>query len=629
MKCETVMILWHNKDPIYSVDFHPTTNKFCTTGFDNEIKIWSYTKDKEGHLSIEYLSSLTKHTKPVNVARFSPGGNLLASGSDDGSVVIWKLTSINNPTNDNTKFNPTDVSFMKETWSIVSILRVTTDVYDLSWSLDGLYLTTVSTDNSISIWNPLTKTHQQLITEHSHYVQGVSWDPLNEYMITQSSDGTCRIYRNEKKKKQKSQTLQSTVNTPTTITDTTNNNNEDNINDKEENNKKDNNPTTTTVPTPIQSQQSDIQPERRKKLHLTIANVLTRRYYNKDQTNINSNDDEEETKITTKKSNNRMDIDGEPDETTKSLKDESLVAHRMYYDERASTFFRRPTWSPDGLMFITTTGKFKESPTSKYISTSYIFSRYIRDRPIVHLPADSPTVVAKFSPIIYKLREQQQPEQYENDNIQDVNSNSFKNSSTGNKLFNLNYRMIYAISSTDSVIIYDTQQTRKPIAVVSNLHYSAITDISWSSDGLVLIITSSDGFCSYISFQPNELGEPLSEHEQSNIEQFKETLILKQRAILNTTISNDSIDTLNNPNNKKRKNEDSNENDELNDTNNNNNNHSNNNEQNKKQKLENESSTEQASTSSLNNNNNNNNSSNNESGAKPKRRIQPNLIKKS
>jgi chromatin assembly factor 1 subunit B len=26
------------------------------------------------------------------------------------------------------------------------------------------------------------------IAEHQHYVQGVTWDPLNEYIATQSSD---------------------------------------------------------------------------------------------------------------------------------------------------------------------------------------------------------------------------------------------------------------------------------------------------------------------------------------------------------------------------------------------------------------------------------------------------------
>ena len=32
------------------------------------------------------------------------------------------------------------------------------------------------------------------IAEHSHYVQGVAWDPLNEFVATQSSDRSVHIY---------------------------------------------------------------------------------------------------------------------------------------------------------------------------------------------------------------------------------------------------------------------------------------------------------------------------------------------------------------------------------------------------------------------------------------------------
>lgn len=41
----------------------------------------------------------------------------------------------------------------------------------------------------------------QQIKDHNHYVQGVAWDPLGEYIATQSSDRTCRIYHISKNKK--------------------------------------------------------------------------------------------------------------------------------------------------------------------------------------------------------------------------------------------------------------------------------------------------------------------------------------------------------------------------------------------------------------------------------------------
>lgn len=40
----------------------------------------------------------------------------------------------------------------------------------------------------------------QILDAHSHYVQGVAWDPLGKYAASSSSDRTCRIYINKPSK---------------------------------------------------------------------------------------------------------------------------------------------------------------------------------------------------------------------------------------------------------------------------------------------------------------------------------------------------------------------------------------------------------------------------------------------
>lgn len=57
--------------------------------------------------------------------------------------------------------------------------------------------------------------------------------------------------------------------------------------------------------------------------------------------------------------------------------------------------------------------------------------------------------------------------------------------------FSLPYRMVYAVATQDSVLLYDTQQ-KTPICVVSNLHCATFTDLAWyahpfSSCKLILI----------------------------------------------------------------------------------------------------------------------------------------------
>ena len=83
----------------------------------------------------------------------------------------------------------------------------------------------------------------------------------------------------------------------------------------------------------------------------------------------------------------------------------------------------------------------------------------------------------------------------------------------GEFLTHLPYRFIFAIATLDSVLVYDTQQF-DPVAFVTNIHYAPLTDIAWSSDGSALFITSTDGYCSSISFDDSELGIALSEEEK-------------------------------------------------------------------------------------------------------------------
>ncbi|BGP56977.1 hypothetical protein JCM8202_000470 [Rhodotorula sphaerocarpa] len=74
-------------------------------------------------------------------------------------------------------------------------------------------------------------------------------------------------------------------------------------------------------------------------------------------------------------------------------------------------------------------------------------------------------------------------------------------------LFDLPYRMVYAVATLDSVYLYDTQQAG-PLAMLGNLHYAPFTDLTWSPDGNTLVVSSQDGYCSIVAFAPGELGTP-------------------------------------------------------------------------------------------------------------------------
>jgi len=70
----------------------------------------------------------------------------------------------------------------------------------------------------------------------------------------------------------------------------------------------------------------------------------------------------------------------------------------------------------------------------------------------------------------------------------------------------LPYRSIFCVLTWDSVLIYDTHHT-KPLSVIRGLHYANLVDAAWTADGMNLLVCSTDGYISIISFSEGELGQ--------------------------------------------------------------------------------------------------------------------------
>ena len=149
---------------------------------------------------------------------------------------------------------------------------------------------------------------------------------------------------------------------------------------------------------------------------------------------------------------------------------------RLYHDENMMSFFRRLEWSPDGSILATPGGLYHKETA---INVVHVYSRADLKKPSLIFPGfKRPTVACRFSPIYYQ--------------------------SNGN-VFDFEYSMILAVASQDSVLVYDVQK-QTPVFIFGNIHFATITDLSWSSDGLKLMISSNDGFCSIVSFEHSDFG---------------------------------------------------------------------------------------------------------------------------
>ncbi|KAH8394751.1 hypothetical protein KR222_004056 [Zaprionus bogoriensis] len=395
MKCKIPEISWHNRDPVLSVDIQPnsvgvtapTMCRLASGGTDAHVLIWyvNQTTEREG-VELELAADLARHQRAVNTVRWSPNGELLASGDDESVVFIWKQKAENEVVNIVDADGNSEQD--REVWLTLKVLRGhREDVYDLSWAPNSQFLVTGSVDNTAMLWDVHKGKSLAILDDHKGYVQGVAWDPCNQFIATMSTDRVLRIF---------------------------------DVNSK-------------------------------RCLHRVSKSTL-------------------------------------PVKEGHELHGRSM---RLYHDGTLQTFFRRLCFTPDGKLLLTPAGVTDYDGVLKPTNTSYGYSRYDLSKPAFVLPFPNEyTVAVRCSPVLYRLRAY----------------NAEKNP----PIISLPYRMIYAVATKNSVFFYDTQQP-VPFAIVSNIHYTRLTDLTWSTDGNVLIVSSTDGFCSLLTFAENELGERYEE----------------------------------------------------------------------------------------------------------------------
>ncbi|KAJ3414717.1 hypothetical protein HDV05_006154 [Chytridiales sp. JEL 0842] len=679
MKAKTLQIVWHDKMPIYSMSFSPlftttttttvptptpptataaaaeaennapqsgkegggggeeeasttvTVCKLATAGADGNIRIWSVTTAHDTHTTgaqstsgaspVQYLATLSRHTGGVNTVRWSPNGELLASCGDDGSLILWKQATEKQPAVFGDAEEDQD---SVETWRIHQVLRGgSAEMFDMAWSPDGDMIIVGCLDNTAKVYDLKENRCVLVLSDHSHFVQGVAWDPLKEYIVTQSSDRYMNIYsytRDEQPNKPlsfKTKTVAKvhrrtvanpnyippppaaptplhapssssssssssadtsphppsfSANTPSTLGA---------------------NPPQRSVPgTPLPA--SSVKSSKKAKGLGTEAkgrkSVATLESFFKVEARKKEEEgdvemgeavgldaaeavvkveEEEEKKdvveaaemegVETEKvvgGDQEMNVDDPnatllpctpapkqrsltdtssptntttspfkpvpvtpfPATTTATSNPSPTTSYKMFHDENLNSFFRRLQWSPDGSLLVVPAGLYKDpkdlaktQPSSateeKMKNTCYVFARgRLTGEPILHFPGHKkPPVAIAFNPNPY------------------INTPTLTPTlATAQPSLKLPYKFYLALLTTDSsIVIYSTAQPY-PVAVLQNLHYGTLTDCSWSADGRVLVVSSTDGFASLVSFGAGELGEvyrgvPLAVAEEGKV----------------------------------------------------------------------------------------------------------------
>ncbi|KAF8841980.1 histone transcription regulator 1 [Paxillus ammoniavirescens] len=180
---------------IFSVHVHPDGSRIATGGLDAKVRIWSTkpilnSASERSNRPPKSLCTLSMHTGPVLTVRWAHSGRWLASGSDDEIVMIWDL----DPSGRGKVFGSNEINI--ENWKPLKRLPGhESDVTDIAWAPEDRYLASVGLDSNVIVWCGYTLERIRKLDQHNGFVKGVCFDPVGEFMATQSDDKSVKIWR--------------------------------------------------------------------------------------------------------------------------------------------------------------------------------------------------------------------------------------------------------------------------------------------------------------------------------------------------------------------------------------------------------------------------------------------------
>ena len=149
-----------------TVDIHPTKPIFASSDFAGRIVITEITTK-------EILHKFQVNREVVNCVLFSPNGNTVASGSENGNIHIWDINNGN--------------LFLVLKGKMGAVKKI-------AFSPDGSIIAGGCVDGTIHLWETDTGRPMKTLIGHKHKIAAISFSPDFRTIASGSTDGSLRIW---------------------------------------------------------------------------------------------------------------------------------------------------------------------------------------------------------------------------------------------------------------------------------------------------------------------------------------------------------------------------------------------------------------------------------------------------